>query len=118
LPTIEGACFGALIAWYDRSFDWRCSRIAALLGKPGDYSYSIYLLHVFFVGKIASYIDRHWMSLSNFYVALAWSVLFFLCMMPIGYLSYRFIEAPFLRARKRYTKPSNSLLAVSVESAS
>ena len=102
LPTIEGVCFGALIAWYDRSFDWRDSRVAALLGKPGDYSYSIYLLHFFFVFRAATFIDQHVMSLSNFYVALAWAAIFYAAMVPIGYLSYRFIEAPFLRARRRY----------------
>ena len=42
------------------------------------------------------------MDISNFYVACLWSVVFFLLLVPAGYLSFRFIDAPFLKHRKRY----------------
>jgi peptidoglycan/LPS O-acetylase OafA/YrhL len=43
------------------------------------------------------------MDISNFYLACTWALACFMLMMPIGYLSFRFIEAPFLRLRRRYT---------------
>lgn len=39
------------------------------------------------------------MDISNFYVTCLWSVVFFLLMMPAGYLSFRFIEAPILKQK-------------------
>jgi peptidoglycan/LPS O-acetylase OafA/YrhL len=70
----------------------------------GAYSYSIYLFHFFFVFAAARFIHEEIMDLSNFYVACAWAAATFLLMVPVGYLSFRFIEAPFLRRRKRYAR--------------
>ena len=103
LPAIDGLCLSLLIAWYDTSFQWRNTGLARWIGKAGDYSYSIYLLHVFIVFKAAAFVHERIMPLDNFYLSLAWSILFFLLMMPIGYLSYRFIEAPFLAGKRSYT---------------
>jgi peptidoglycan/LPS O-acetylase OafA/YrhL len=44
------------------------------------------------------------MDISNFYVAVCWAVLGFSLMIPIGYLSYRFVEEPFLGLRRSYIK--------------
>lgn len=105
LPTIEGLAFAPAIAWYDGSFSFRTMGVSKFIGQLGAYSYSIYLLHFFLVFKAASFIDQHVMRLSNFYVALSWATFCFILMMPIGYLSYRWVEAPFLRLRKRYIRP-------------
>jgi len=102
LPTIEGFAFAAAIAWYDNSFKQRLSPLSHFIGRIGEYSYSIYLLHAFVVFRVAAYINAHVMPLSNFYVACAWSLLCFLAMVPIGYLSYHFVELPFLRLRRPY----------------
>lgn len=104
LPTLEGAAFAALIAWYDGSFAHKDGALSRLFSTLGDYSYSIYLLHFFFVFAVASWIHTHGLDLSNFYVALPVAVLAFLAMLPIGYLSMRFVERPFLRLRRRYVK--------------
>ncbi|MCH4891775.1 acyltransferase family protein [Sphingomonas sp. SFZ2018-12] len=101
LPTIEAACFAALIAYYDQSTAFRDRGVSWLVAKAGAYSYSIYLLHAFVVHHMARLLDRYF-DLSNFYVALAFAVPAFLAMLPIGYLSYRFIEAPPLAYRRRY----------------
>lgn len=102
LPTIEGAAFAVLIAWYDRSFSPAARGASGFVARLGEYSYSIYLLHFFVVFRIAAFIDEHVMSLSNFYVALAWSGVCFAAMALPGWVSYRFVESPFLRWRKRY----------------
>jgi len=101
LPTIEAACFAGLIAYYDQSTAFRNAGISRLIATAGAYSYSIYLLHLFVVNHIVHLIER-FVDLSNFYVALAWAIPAFLAMMPLGYLSFRFIEAPPLRYRRRY----------------
>jgi peptidoglycan/LPS O-acetylase OafA/YrhL len=104
LPTLEGATFAALIAWYDGSFAHRRGRVSDAVAKVGEYSYSIYLLHFFVVFKLARWIQAHGIDLSSFPVALATALLAFVAMMPIGYLSMRFVERPFLALRRRYDR--------------
>jgi len=104
LPTLEGLAFSALIAWYDGSFLHQDGPLSNLFATLGEYSYSIYLLHFYFVFTVAQWIHANVLDLSNFYVALPVSLLAFIAMIPIGYLSMRFVERPFLRLRRRYTK--------------
>lgn len=114
LPTIEGAACAALIAWYDGSFSPSRSGASWIIGKLGEYSYSIYLLHFAVVFKLAMFINERVMDISNFYVAMAWSAVAFVAFLPVGYLSFRFIEAPFLRFRKPYLRSSAAEEAVVV----
>ncbi len=102
MPTIEGLAYSVGIAWYESSFKHSTTSVSKLVSIMGEYSYSIYLLHFFFVFRAAGFIQNHIMDISNFYIAVIWSMLFFIAMMPIGYLSFRFIESPFLKLRKRY----------------
>lgn len=102
MPTLEGVAFAALIAWYDSSFSHPTGAMANMVSKVGEYSYSIYLLHFFVVFAAADWINTRVVDISSFYVALGVSVLAFAAMIPIGYLSMRFIEAPFLRLRRPY----------------
>jgi len=105
LPTVEGLAYGIGIAWYDSSIVPSQGRLSRLIAQAGAYSYSIYLLHFFVVFRMSRAIARNFgpaIDLSNFYVAVLASVLCFACMIPVGYLSYRFIEEPFLRLRRSY----------------
>jgi Predicted acyltransferases len=108
LPTIEGVGYAIGIAWYDTSFSPSTKGFSRYVGYAGAYSYSIYLLHYNFVFRAAGFINEHIMEISNFYLACAWSVFCFLLMIPIGYLSFRYIEQPFLNLRRQYvTTPLN-----------
>lgn len=111
LPTIEGLVYAVVIAWYDTSFEPKNSGVSRWLALAGSYSYSIYLLHFFFVFRAAQWVDSRVMDISNFYLATLWAAAFFAAMVPLGYLSYRFIEAPFLRFRRRYTVGESRLAA-------
>ncbi|QPC91795.1 acyltransferase [Mesorhizobium sp. INR15] len=103
LPTLEAAAYSFGIAYYDTSFSTRRTSLPLkVLEKAGSYSYSIYLLHLFFVFQLAKAINDNVMDISNFYVACLWSVVCFVATIPIGYLSYTCVEAPFLRLRLRY----------------
>lgn len=102
LPTIEGLSYAVGVAWYDTSFSLSRTGISAFIGRLGTYSYSIYLFHWFFVFHLARTIHARVLDLSNFYVAFVVSLLCYLASLSLGYLSFRFIEAPFLRLRKRY----------------
>jgi len=108
LPTVEGIAYAIGIAWYDNSFFHSTTGLSRFIGRIGEYSYSIYLLHVFVVFKIARFVHEHAYDATNFYLACVLSLVFFLLMMPVGYLSFRFVEAPFLRLRKHYIVPSNA----------
>ena len=102
LPAMEGAAYALAIAYYDNSFKVSQGRVSRLLGLVGTYSYSIYLLHFFFVFHLSRFVDQNVMWLSSPYRAFAWSVLGFALMVPLGHLSFTYVEAPFLRLRKRY----------------
>lgn len=105
IPTIEGIAYGSFIAWYDNcNFDVK-NPFSRIIQKYGEYSYSIYLLHFFVVSKVSHFIHAHVMTISNIYVAIPWAMLFFMLMLLPAYLSFRFIESPFLAWRKRYVHP-------------
>jgi peptidoglycan/LPS O-acetylase OafA/YrhL len=111
LFTIEGAAYGVLLGYYDNTYAPRNAGFSRLLGLAGTYSYSIYLLHVFVVFGMARFVHEKLMDLGNFYVALAWSAVAFACMMPLGYVCYRYVEEPFLKLRRRYTRQAPALAA-------
>ncbi len=104
LPTIEGLAYSIIIVWYDNSFSISTSGFSKFIGRIGEYSYSIYLLHVFVVFDAAKFVNEQIMAISNFYLACFWSIVCFLLMLLPGHASYRFIEAPFLKLRKVYVK--------------
>lgn len=106
IPTVEALAYASLIAWYDSSFSPPDRGVSRFVGRIGEYSYSIYLLHFFVVFHAAELVDQYVMDISNFYLACGWSLVVFMLMMVPGYLSYRFIESPFLRLRKRYARPA------------
>jgi peptidoglycan/LPS O-acetylase OafA/YrhL len=102
MPTVEGLAYAVLIAWYDNSFTHSNNAVSRFVGLVGAYSYSIYLLHFFFVFEAAKFVHVRIMDISNFYLACAWSGALFLLMVPIAYLSFRYVESPFLRFRVPY----------------
>jgi peptidoglycan/LPS O-acetylase OafA/YrhL len=102
MPTLEGLAYAAGIAWYDSSFRHSTTGASAFLGRAGQYSYSIYLLHFFVVFHVSGWAFEHVLPQGSFYAACAWSALFFCLMVPVGALSFRFIESPFLKLRRPY----------------
>jgi len=102
IPTLEGRAYAAWIAWYDTSFKHSTGQFSRFIAAIGTYSYSIYLLHFFFVFKLGNSVSKHLVPLDNLHLAILFSIPTFLVMVPIGYLSYRFIEKPFLRFRVPY----------------
>ena len=104
MGTIEGLFFGLFISWYDTSFKHSKGAISNILSKVGEYSYSIYLLHMFFVFSAANFIHKHIMDISNFYTALAWALFCFGLMLPIAGASYRWIEMPLMKWRRPYIR--------------
>jgi peptidoglycan/LPS O-acetylase OafA/YrhL len=115
IPTLEGLAYGLLISYYDNSFRPSNTGISRMVGALGAYSYSIYLLHFFVVFQLPTLVDKYLMGLSNFYVACLWSLICFMLMLPIGYLSFRFIESPFLRFRRHYIVSADSRGPGSIE---
>jgi peptidoglycan/LPS O-acetylase OafA/YrhL len=105
LPSIEGFAYACAIAWYDTSFQHKVTGISGVIGKFGAYSYSIYLFHWFVVFDASRWIHTKVLDLSSFSISLLVALLCFLSMFPVGWLSYRFIESPFLKKRTRYVSP-------------
>lgn len=104
LGTVEGAAYGALIAWYDNSFSHSHGPASRFIALIGECSYSIYLLHPFLELRMAEFINHHIMKISSIYLAMIWMIISFILFLPFAYLSYRFVEKPFLNLRLVYTK--------------
>ncbi len=104
LTLFEGIAYALLIAWYDMAFTGSDAWWARFAAQVGAYSYSLYLLHFFFVFDMPAWIDRHLFDLSNPYLLLAMALPCFLALVPLSWLTFRCIEAPFLRHRVRYIR--------------
>jgi peptidoglycan/LPS O-acetylase OafA/YrhL len=104
IPTLEGIAYALLIVWYDGLSISRDALWSRCLAWYGELSYSIYLLHTFFVFQAARWIHENVMTIDNLYAALPWSVVVFLLMAVPAAMSYKIIELPFLRLRTRYIK--------------
>lgn len=104
MTTVEGFAYGLLIAWYDNSFAHPSGRVSRFIGLIGTYSYSIYLLHFFFFRRLSAFVDAHVVELSNVYLALLFAPIAFLLMVPLGWLSFKFVESPFLKFRTKYIR--------------
>lgn len=102
LPTVEGFTYATLIAYYDNTFAPKMRGFSRVLSQYGKFSYSIYLLHFFVAFRMSLWINHRIMPLHNFYVALGADIACFSLMFIPGWLSYRYIESPFLRLRTRY----------------
>lgn len=104
LPTLEGLAYALLITWYcnfvkNVNFN---SVLSVFLEKAALLSYSMYLIHFFFVFDISKFIHENLFALNNFYIALFFSFVSFLLILPICAITYYCIERPFLKLRKRY----------------
>lgn len=100
-PTVEALFCAILIVWYDSRMQAQ-GRVSRALAAIGNYSYSIYLLHPFFVFWLPEVIHSHVVKLDNYYVGLGMSLVCFCLVVPIGYLSFTFVESPFLKLRVPY----------------
>jgi peptidoglycan/LPS O-acetylase OafA/YrhL len=104
LPLLEGIAYGVLISWYDNSFRHSNGKLSLFVAHIGKCSYSIYLLHFFFVFNFFFYIKKNISDLSSVYENIVFSLLGFLLMVPLAHLSYKFIESPFFRFKASYIK--------------
>jgi peptidoglycan/LPS O-acetylase OafA/YrhL len=104
LPTIEGLGFACAIALYDGLCKPQDRGFSLLLGRIGAYSYSIYLLHFFVVFRLSDATARWLGPNPSFAACTAIATVAFVAMTPIGWLSFRFVESPFLRLRKPYLR--------------
>ena len=104
IPTIEGLAYALLIVWYDSRARNSSSFLATKIAAVGTHSYSIYLLHFFFVFELPIFINKYIVSLESMAAILITLPLCFLLMLPIGWASYNFLETPFLKRRRSYFK--------------
>jgi peptidoglycan/LPS O-acetylase OafA/YrhL len=102
LPTLNGLLFGAIIVGYEQ-LDFRMPRwLDVALAKAGEVSYSVYLLHFVAFAGIAKALAAAGLPMHDLSVALAFALLTYPLMVAMGWVSYVFIERPFLKLRRRY----------------
>lgn len=106
MSTIEGLGFAVLVAWWDvnRGADAPTSRVGRFWVWTGKVSYSMYLLHGFWAFIVARWCQSTFNGLATPESAILLSTLTFIASVPVVTLSYRFIELPFLRSRRRYAQ--------------
>jgi peptidoglycan/LPS O-acetylase OafA/YrhL len=101
MPTVEAIFFSSLIAYYDTSFVLRDSGLSALIAKIGAYSYSIYLMHFFYVFWMGEVYFSLFQT-RNFYFAVIGGLVCFLLAAVLASFSYHYVELPFLQLRRKY----------------
>ena len=102
IPTVQALGFAILVSWYVGSFKHSTGTVSSAIARVGEYSYSIYLLHILFVFDLQLWLTEIISGMHNFYVAISVALACFVAFVPIAGLSYRYIELPFLRRRKSY----------------
>lgn len=107
--ALEALAYGALIAYYDLTFKFKKTGLSGYVARVGEASYSIYLLHVFWVFQMARLINDHVIAIDTIYKGLFFSFLCFIPVAVIGWLSYRWFECYWLRFRRPYTKTSSGV---------
>lgn len=103
LPTIEGVCYGMLIAYYDGSFRHSNGILSKSVASIGKYSYSIYLWHFFVVFVMADLVNRYILNISYYYTGQFWALVCFLALVPFAYVSYQLFERPFMKMGLSYS---------------
>ena len=101
--TFEALCFASLISYYDRTYQLKDKGVSGLFARIGEASYSIYLLHFFFVFAMANFINENITPIDNIYKGLFFSFVSFIPITLIGWASYNWFERFWLRFRRPYT---------------
>lgn len=105
LPTIEGLAYGCMIAAYDKCRYGLTGPVARATQFIGMISYSIYLWHTSIIELVAPLTFR-----GEDMVTASLNALFvFPMIVGFSYLSYRWIETPFIQFRVPYLTPMTHL---------
>lgn len=107
--TLEALAYGALIVYYDLTFKFKKTGVSGYIARVGEASYSIYILHFFYVFHVSNFIDRHVVAIDTIYEGLFFSLLSFIPMAIVGWFSYRWYECFWLRFRRPYIKASSGV---------
>ena len=114
IPTIDAAFFSFLVAYYDTSFTFSRRWFWRLLQATGSVSFSIYLLHDYVAFDVARWANDYVPAMAAWEVSELFAIAVFAAFIPVAWLSYRFVEMPFLGFRTNYTRqisPSTKLPA-------
>ncbi|MND38706.1 Acyltransferase family protein [compost metagenome] len=103
MPSIEGATYGLLIAYYDGSFNHSQGLISRFISNIGKYSYSIYLWHFLIVFHMADFVHTRITDISYYYTGQLWALICFLVLVPFAYISYKIFEEPFMKRGLSYS---------------
>jgi peptidoglycan/LPS O-acetylase OafA/YrhL len=103
IPTIEAAFFALLVAYYD-AFAFSRAWYWLLIESIGAASFSIYLLHTFVVFAFASIAEAYLPAMTTWEISEAVAAAVLAALFPVAWLSYRFLELPFLRFRTKYVR--------------
>lgn len=104
LPTVEALCYSLIISWYSKLSFSDAGIVSKILSSIGCYSYSLYLLHFFFVEGLRRFCQDYMWPLDNVYIGILTSLLAFAIILPFAWVSYTFIESPWLRLRVPYVR--------------
>lgn len=106
MPSIEGVAYAIFVGWYVEKFS-RLDKdgfFNKLISNVGQLSYSMYLIHFFFVFDLANFINRKILPINELFTGLVFSLISFFIILPICWITFNFIEKPFLKLRKSYIK--------------
>lgn len=101
-PAIEGVAWAFLIAWYDARQVTDQSRISRIIGAFGSISFSLYLLHFYWIFGYARSLADAGYPIENQYAATMAALVFYVLMFFPAWATHQLMERPFLRWRRSY----------------
>lgn len=100
MPLLEGLAYAVLIAWYDASFSPSRHGFSGFMAWTGQVAYSIYLWQILYFVLVCWLFRDQLPAAPGFMLGTLLVALLFLLMLPLAWLSYRWIERPFFRYRR------------------
>lgn len=115
--ALEALAYGALIAYYDLTYKFAKTGVSGCIARVGEASYSIYLLHFFWVFQMTEVVNQYVVVIDTIYKGLFFSFLCFIPTAMIGWQSYRRYECYWLRFRRPYAKDAKDAEASTAKAA-
>ena len=114
-PALEAVAWGTVVITYLQSA-FSFGRWGSLaLNRLGEVSYSIYVMHLIVLWALWGYVGGIRIADNPWWNALGHGVLFVLpATCAVSFVTYRLVERPFLRMRRRYLVPLTEAPAVEV----
>lgn len=102
---LEALGWCGIVVWYDARKVPVDGLLARAVAEFGAVSYSVYLLHFYWIFAYSGWLASRGYPVGNSWAAILASLGFCLLIFPVSWLCFKVIESPFLKKRSHYAIP-------------